>query len=509
MVPNTRREFLADVGRGMLTVSLGSAVAADLGLASASADGADALSFGKLEPLVALLQETPPAKLMPVLVGKLKSGTDLRTLVAAGALANARSFGGRHYEGYHTFMALAPSFEMAKELPEAQRPLPVLKVLYRNATHIQAKGGRKNEALHPVKPAPVPAGKTGGEVLQEATRRNDPATAEGVFATLAQDTPEDAFNHVLYCVEDDINVHRVVLAWRAWATLDFTGKEHAHTLLRQTVLFCCNENRGGRPVAIQTLLPKLLDQYKLVGKKFGTREADDAWVEALAKVIYAGGREKAADAVAAALAEGFTPASIGEAISLAANQLVLHDRGRDKADGAKQVGSVHGDSVGLHASDAANAWRSIARVSDHRHAVASLIVGAYHTAGQLGGQLAGAVPRRRAGEGQGDRPRRPAAAGRGRDPGRGPGDGRRPGAEVRRTRPPRAAGVRPAPAVRGERGRGAARREVLPDGDRGVRRRPAGVPLAAAGGAGPGDRQRVRQAGPGLRGGEAAPRGVK
>jgi hypothetical protein len=388
MVPNTRREFLADVGRGMLTVSLGSAVASDLGLASASAaDGADALSFGKLEPLVALLQETPPAKLMPVLIGKIKDGTDLRTLVAAGALANARSFGGRHYEGYHTFMALAPSFEMARELPEAQRPLPVLKVLYRNATHIQAKGGRKNEALHPVKPMPVPAGKTGGEVLQEATRRNDPATAEGVFATLAQDSPEDAFNHVLYCVEDDINVHRVVLAWRAWATLDFTGKEHAHTLLRQTVLFCCNENRGGRPIAIQTLLPKLLDQYKLVGKKFGTREGDDAWVESLAKVVYGSGRERAADAVAAAIAEGFTPASIGEAISLAANKLLLHDRGRDRADGAKQVGSVHGDSVGLHASDAANAWRCIARVSDHRHAVASLVVGAYHTAGQLGSQL--------------------------------------------------------------------------------------------------------------------------
>jgi hypothetical protein len=388
MVPNTRREFLADVGRGMLTVSLGSAVASDLGLASASAaDAADALSFGKLEPLVALLQETPPARLMPVLIGKIKDGTDLRTLVAAGALANARSFGGRHYEGYHTFMALAPAFEMARELPEAQRPLPVLKVLYRNATHIQAKGGRKNEALHPVKPMPVPAGKTGGEVLQEATRRNDPTTAEGVFATLAQDAPEDAFNHVLYCVEDDINVHRVVLAWRAWATLDFTGKEHAHTLLRQTVLFCCNENRGGRPIAIQTLLPKLLDQYKLVGKKFGTRDGGDAWVESLAKVVYGGGRERAADAVAAAIAEGFTPASIGEAISLAANRLLLHDRGRDRADGAKQVGSVHGDSVGLHASDAANAWRCIARVSDQRHAVASLVVGAYHTAGQLGSQL--------------------------------------------------------------------------------------------------------------------------
>ncbi|MCI0704674.1 MAG: hypothetical protein L0241_26765 [Planctomycetia bacterium] len=389
MVPNTRREFLADVGRGMLVASVGATVASDLGLApSFAAEGTDTLDFGKLEPLVALLQETPTNKLMAVLVKKLKDGTDLRTLVAAGALANARSFGGKHYEGYHTFMALAPSFEMAKELPEAQRPLPVLKVLYRNATHIQAKGGRKNEALRPVKPTPVPQGKVGGEVLQEFTRKNEPKTAEGIFATLAQDGPEDAFNHAMYCVADDVNVHRVVLAWRAWATLDFTGKEHAHTLLRQTVLFCCNENRGGRAIPIQTLLPKLLDQHKLTGKKLGTREGDDAWVESLAKVIYSGGREKAADACAAAIVEGFSASSISDAINLAANQLLLNDPGRTQGDGAaKPKGSVHGDSVGLHASDAANAWRNIARVSNQRNAIASLIVGAYHTAGQHGGQM--------------------------------------------------------------------------------------------------------------------------
>src|SRR5207248_4949203 len=88
------------------------------------------------------------------------------------------------------------------------------------------------------------------------------------------------------------------------------------------------------------------------------------------------------DAVAAALAEGFSPEAVGEAISLAANRLLLCDPGRGEADGPKYKGSVHGDSVGVHASDAANAWRNIARVSNHRNAVASLIVGAYHTAGE-------------------------------------------------------------------------------------------------------------------------------
>src|SRR5438105_9029216 len=164
---NNRREFLADVGRGMLIASVGPAIAYDLGLSRAfGEEGTDKLEFGKLEPLAAFLQDTPTTKLVPELVAKLKDGLDLKTLVAAGALANAREFGGQHYEGYHTFMALAPAYEMSKELPESSKALPVLKVLYRNSTHIQAKGGRKNEALHAVKPVPVPEGKSAGETIR-------------------------------------------------------------------------------------------------------------------------------------------------------------------------------------------------------------------------------------------------------------------------------------------------------------------------------------------------------
>lgn len=390
---NDRREFLADVGRGMLIASVGPAIAYDLGLSTAFAEeGSDKLSLGKFESLASFLQDTPTNKLVPELIAKLKDGLDLRTLVAAGALANAREFGGQHYEGYHTFMALAPAYAMSKEMPEASKALPVIKVLYRNSTHSQAKGGRKNEALHEVKAVPVPEGKSAGETIRDLTRKNDRATAEGIFATVAHGKPEDAFNELQYCVEDEVNVHRVVFAWRAWAMLDFTGPEQAHTLLRQSVLFCCRETGRGSPAQIATLLPKLLDQYKLVGKKEGSKKADDKWIEEMSKIIYSGGRDKAADAVAAAFGEGVSYDSVGEAMSLAANMLVLRDPGRRQADGFKQVGSVHGDSPGVHASDSANAWRNIARVSNQRNAVASLIVGAYHTAGQNGGQLSEAYP---------------------------------------------------------------------------------------------------------------------
>src|SRR5262249_47669559 len=140
------------------------------------------------------------------------------------------------------------------------------------------------------------------------------------------------------------------------------------------------------PSPIRTVLPKLLDQYHLLGRKPGDRQADDAWIERLSQTVYGGGRQGAAEAVAAALAEGMSPEAVGEAISLASNRLVLCAPARRGARGDKPAGSVHGAWVGVHASDSANAWRNIARVSNPRNVFASLICGAYHTAGQNGGQ---------------------------------------------------------------------------------------------------------------------------
>lgn len=122
----SRREFFGDVGRGMLVASVGLGTAFDMGLTPArAADGSGGpITFGGLEPLVGLMQQTPVSKLVPVLVERLNAGTELKQLVAAAALANARTFGGEDYVGFHTLMALAPAYHMARELPEDQRACP-------------------------------------------------------------------------------------------------------------------------------------------------------------------------------------------------------------------------------------------------------------------------------------------------------------------------------------------------------------------------------------------------
>jgi hypothetical protein len=371
-----RRAFLGDVTRGMLIAGLGPSLASELGLSNAFADqGPERLEFGHLRPLVDLMQETAPDKQQTKLIEKLKSGSvNLRQLAAAASLANAETFGGEDYIGFHTEMALLPALHLAKRLPENQKALPVLKVLYRNSERIQAYGGPSTKTLHPIE-GHSDHEHGHAEALRNATRAADLNQAENLFSSAAKESIEDAYNQLQYIVQDDIDIHRFVLAHRTWGLIDVAGNQHAHTLLRQSVRYCIKAERDrinhNRPEPkIRTLLPKILKQHHLIGRPLGTKKPDDSWVQELSRVIYDSGKEQATDAVGAALAEGINPETVGEAISLAANQLAL-----------RQVsGRTHGASMGVHGSDAINAWRNMARVTNERNTICGLLVATYHTA---------------------------------------------------------------------------------------------------------------------------------
>lgn len=389
MLQSDRREFLQEVGGGMLAVLVGTGLAAELGLAAEDGQDGHAKTATDLARLSQLIQQTPTKDLLPALGRQIKNGTSLRELIAAGALANARAFGGQDYNGYHSFMALCPSYSMAMALPEKERPLPILKVLYRTSTHIHGARCADADHLGTVDPVKLDERTPPGEQMREAARARKLAQAEQIFAAL-KGGPEQIYDDVQLMIQDDLNVHRVVLAWRAWEVLDFIGKDHARDMLRQTVRFCSDPRHTGRPGhPIQTVLPRLLESHKLLSAKPGSRKVDDAWVERVARTVYSDSQETAAGTVAAALADGVNPDAVSEAICLAGTMLVLGDPGRKKegASPNKPEGSVHGDSVGVHASDAANGWRHIATVASARNTFASLIAAAYHTAGQAGRRM--------------------------------------------------------------------------------------------------------------------------
>jgi hypothetical protein len=378
MTPTNRRAFLSDVGCGMLAAGLGTALANDLGFSTAFADqGSESIPFGEYAALVELMRNTPADKLQPILADRILQGeTDLKHLIAAGALANAVTFGGCDYVGFHTAMAMLPALEMSRQLSGNRQALPVLKVLYRNAQQIQSVGGAGKTTLHDEHAAEHASEGDLGVQIRDACRQLDVKRGEALLASVG-DSPLDAFNALQPAMQDDLNVHRFVFAHRTYGLVGLLGKDYAYSLLRQCVRFCAHhegqhvENKHPES-PIRALMPKLLDQYKLAGKSLGKRDPGDDAVNQLSQTIYNGPNQRAAEAVAAALAEGIDPEVVGEAISLAANAFVL----RQGAGGDRW--RTHGDAAGVHASDATNAWRNMARVAETRHAISGLIVAAYH-----------------------------------------------------------------------------------------------------------------------------------
>ena len=394
-----RRQFLTRVGRGMIAASIGAGLAGDLGIRAACAlDGETELSFGRLEPLVDMLQSTALDKVLPASVAALKSGTTLRDLVAAAALANSRAFGGEDYIGFHTLMALRPALAMAEDLPTETAALPVLKVLYRNSQRIQQIGGGERHALAPV----IADGSIVGnaETLREAVHQRDRAKAELILASCVKKSAAEGWNDLLTTAEESTDVHRVVLVHRVWDMLDLVGEEHALTMLRQSLRFCVKAEEGAAKYSagLRAKLPQVVDQFQLQDRPWGTKAVDDAWVNAFVEMLFTSTPDQAAEAAGAALAEGINPQRIFEAVSLASNQLLLRDKGRtgNQIQAGKPEGSVHGDSIGVHASDTAHAWRGIAHAGNALHRNTAVVLAAYEVAKdrtERGGDFANWKPR--------------------------------------------------------------------------------------------------------------------
>ena len=306
------------------------------------------------------------------------STVNLRQLTAAAALANAETFGGQDYVGYHAEMALVPALEMAGELDDARKALPVLKVLYRNSSRIQNFGPHK-KTLQPVAASSTAKRETidqFGPELRRLVRQADMDKAEQLFVDAMGMGNDLAFNTLLYTIADEVDVHRFVLAYRGMSLIDIAGAEHSHTLLRQCVRHCVdfevNRKRKGKPASpIREHIPNLLDEYKLVGCSIGTRVPDDAWLDEFAMTIYNADKFEASRVVAEALAEGVSPAALCDAISLASNQLTLRQPGNPLR--------THGASAGVHGSDAANAWRHMIAHADDLNTKVGLLVSAWHT----------------------------------------------------------------------------------------------------------------------------------
>jgi len=157
------------------------------------------------------LQDTPIERLLPVPRARLKSGTTLRELVSAGALANVRTFGGE-IRRFHTMMRWFHPTIWPPSFPASTGAAGAQSALSKRKSHLRA-WRTQVEVLHTL--AAEAARST--PLRRRAPRGHSPrrhAAAERILALPARNRPKMPFNQVVTAIEDGYEVHRVVMRTR-------------------------------------------------------------------------------------------------------------------------------------------------------------------------------------------------------------------------------------------------------------------------------------------------------
>jgi len=175
---------------------------------------------------------------------------------------------------------------------------------------------------------------------------------------------------------------------RAWQLIDLVGQENAATMMRQSVHYCVSLEKNQKFVEMvsprATCWPVRWTSTGWPSKPLGTRTADDGTLEALSQTIFkshpgAGGGSRRGRAGRGFLAgHGRRKPCRWRATS---SCFAIPVAGRIRSQRGKPEGSVHGDSIGVHACDNDQCLAEHGRRSPTSGiAAACLIMAAYQVA---------------------------------------------------------------------------------------------------------------------------------
>lgn len=306
----------------------------------------------RIEPLVQLVEETPPERIVARTHEMLAAGTGFRDMLLASTLAVVRSSDlppGHHGGPLHPLAGLHAVRHVAARLPGEYAMLPVIQ-------HVAVA----NKHIH------SPA--MGPYILAEAQPVSESGSVEGTVKAFRQAVSRGVYNacdhYFLYLLErlspmqvlehllevgipkNQLDDHYFLFPVFTWRALEYFGWEYARHIGRAPVRYIT------RPTAPTSLddVNALIDKYELLDRDLrpGTAEDETDAVTALADEI---GRVDDFAAIpgmlARALANGLSLEGAGEALSVGGSTLFLR--------------SQTGNPMDVHINTGANTRRYLLR----------------------------------------------------------------------------------------------------------------------------------------------------
>jgi hypothetical protein len=285
----------------------------------------------RLEPLVQLVEETTPDRIVAATHEKLSAGTPVKDMLLASALAVIRSSDlppGHHGGPLHPVSGIHAVRHMAARLPGDFARLPVIQNVALSNKHIHSPG------MGPyilAEAAPL----SEHDDLDATLKSFRYAVGRGVYNAcdhyflylLDRFTPMQMLELLLEVAvpKNQIDDHYFVFPVFTWRALEYFGWEYARYLGRAPVRYIT------RPTPPATLdeVNRLLRRYELLERDLRAASGDDETpaVTALADDI---GRcsdlEEVPEMLARALGAGLSLEGVGEALSVGGSTLFLRSR---------------------------------------------------------------------------------------------------------------------------------------------------------------------------------------
>lgn len=306
----------------------------------------------RIEPLVQLVEETPPERIVARTHEMLAAGTGFRDMLLASTLAVVRSSDlppGHHGGPLHPLAGLHAVRHIAARLPREYAMLPVIQhvAVANKHIHSPAMGPYILAEARPV---------SEGESVEATVKAFRQAVSRGVYNAcdhyflylLERLSPMQVLEHLLEVgiPKNQLDDHYFLFPVFTWRALEYFGWEYARHIGRAPVRYIT------RPTAPTSLddVNALIDEYELLERDLrpDTAEDETGAVTALADEI---GRVDAFAEIpgmlARALGAGLSLEGAGEALSVGGSTLFLR--------------SQTGNPMDVHINTGANTRRYLLR----------------------------------------------------------------------------------------------------------------------------------------------------
>ena len=326
----------------------------------------------QIEPLVRFVEETDPSEILAATLAKLNEGVTIREMLAAAALAVARSSDlppGHHGGPVHPLSGIHAVHNLAARLSGEMRWVPVLQnvALANRHIHHPAMGPYIMPELEPVDAAGLPEstyvggtpGRYPGQVderrLIDATKeaflkaRGFTAMAERHFLWLLPVIPRDELLDLILTIavpKNQLDDHNFLFPIFTWRALEWLGWEYAPVLTRPSIRYIA---RPPAPPDVSEL-EAVIEEYGLLDRppREATGPDEVPAVGALGEAIGAcDDYRQLPSLIGRALADGLSLEGAGEALSIGAATLYLR--------------SVLGNPMDVHLHTGANNRRYLVR----------------------------------------------------------------------------------------------------------------------------------------------------